>query len=562
VVTDAPAFFRTMDDAAYRRWIEDFDVLSPGSLANLETRLSNCTLLPLIRVVAICDGHCDPDRLARFDEMLKRQTYPHWTCVRASAEGHAILEAATGADFLLPLPLDVELKPTALSEFVLALNVAPPADVIYGDEDVLREGVRTSPQFKPDWDPYLILGRNYVGLPTLFRCEALSRAAMPKPTSRNFDILHYALLLHASTTTCEKRIVHVPSVLCHRTSAPHWDRAEAAAVVRAHLAAQGDEPADVAPAALAPALNHVRFRLPEPAPMVSIIVPTKDRAKLIGPCIEGLLRNTDYPHFEVLIVDNGTSDEDALAILEEAAKDPRVRVLRDPRPFNFSRLNNEAAKAARGEILLLLNNDTEVIHADWLTEMASLAIRPDIGAVGARLLYADARVQHAGVCIDDGPLLYHGMRLAPRAEVGPCGELALLRCVWAVTGACLATRKSLYFDVGGLDEERFRIAYNDIDLCLKIARKGLKIVCASNAELFHFESVSRGLASSPADCARDYAELMAFWSAHHDLYAIADPFLNPQLKHGDGFVDFARPPRSTRFGFGCAQSLPRVPVNY
>jgi GT2 family glycosyltransferase len=180
-------------------------------------------------------------------------------------------------------------------------------------------------------------------------------------------------------------------------------------------------------------------------------------------------------------------------------------------------------------------------------ELASLASRPDIGVVGARLLYPDFRVQHAGVCFGKDKEIYHQMRLAPRWEAGAGGELALLRSAWAVTGACLAVRKRLFFDVGGLNEEDFSVTFNDIDLCRKIARKDLAILCTPFAELLHFESVSRGLSITPEKAKQENFESMLFWSRHSGMYEQPDPFYNPQIEYKRDCVDFARPPRPNRF---------------
>lgn len=552
------AFFRMSDDAAYRQWIKEFDVRSAPALERLKQRAETAAASLSICIVPICDPQRNAVQLGRFREMLNSQILAEWTCLPAVADVGEILRRARGFDCILPLPVDVRLDPTALAELILALETACAADVAYGDEDAVRDGLRTSPQFKPDWDPYFLLGRNYVGVPALYRSAALVRGTAPVVASRRTDVTLYALVLHAGA---DDRVVHVPRVLCHRLSPSDWDREEAAAVLRAHLVARGGALAEISPAPLAPKFNRVRFRLPDPAPLVSIIVPTKDRPEFIGPCVRGVLAETDYPSIELLIVDNGTTNPEALKIIEAAGADPRVHVLRDGRPFNFSRLNNDAARAARGDILVLLNNDTKVLHADWLTEMASLACLPDVGAVGARLLYADLRVQHAGICFDGGPAPYHQMRLAPPDEAGPCGELALLRSAWAVTGACLAIRRELYFEVGGLDEEKFHVAFNDVDLCLKAARKGLRIVCSPYARLFHFESVSRGFPMTPTQCAREETELATLWSKHRDLYGIADPYVNPQVEHHDGFVDFARPPRPHPFRFEI-DWLPMKRVDY
>jgi GT2 family glycosyltransferase len=536
-----------MDDENYQQWIAQFDQATPEETENLRGAIDSAFFLPAIGIVPVAAGPIALEELRPFVEMLDKQLYRNWKLFSAPKSAQALMDAAASADFVLPLPLDAVLHQDALARFVLALGETADADILYADEDVMQEGKRTRPQFKTDWDPYFILGRNCVGVPALYRSQILLRTQVSKIASTTIDNFLYALTLQASEATSGDRIQHIPSVLCHRSAPPDWDRADGAAIVSAHLAAKGERPAEICPAPLASEFNRVRFNLPMPAPMVSIIVPTKDRAELIGACVDGVLQGTDYPSLELIIVDNGTTAPDALAILEAAQKNSRVRILRDDSPFNFSRLNNQAAKVAQGELLLLLNNDTKVIHPGWLAEMASLASRPDVGIVGAKLLYPNLRVQHAGLCFGNGPELYHQMRLAARDEAGPGGELALLRCAWAVTGACLAVRKGVYFEAGGLDEQNFPVAYNDIDLCLKVARKGLAILYTPYAELLHFESVSRGTASTPREAEHDEIELMAFWSKHRDLYRLPDPFYNPQLEHREGYVDFARPPRLNRF---------------
>jgi GT2 family glycosyltransferase len=540
-------FLRIMDDAVYRQWISEFDELTHEESDRLEEALASVSRKPSIGVVPIALGRCDPYKLHAFTQRLNAQVYPNWHASWEDDSAQAVVTAATQNDFVLPLPLDAFLHRHALARFILALAEAPDAELVYADEDRLIGGKRSKPQFKTDWDRYFILGKNSVGVPALYRSEAILRAgARALPITRVDNFLH-ALTLRVSAVTSGDRIHHIPSVLCHRTEASDWSGAEAACIVREHLAASGDAAAEVSPAPLASQFNRVRFPLPTKAPRVSIIIPTRDSADLIGPCIDGILTRTDYPSIELIIVDNGTTAPDALSVLERAKINPCVRVLRDDRPFNFSRLTNSAAKIATGEILLLLNNDTNVIHSDWLTELTSLASRPDVGVVGARLLYPDFRVQHAGVCFGKDKEIYHQMRLARRCEAGAGGELALLRSAWAVTGACLAVRKRLFFDVGGLNEEDFSVAYNDIDLCRKIERKSLAILCTPFAELLHYESVSRGLSITPEKASQENFEAMLFWSRHHGMYEQPDPFYNAQIEYKRDCVDFARPPRPNRF---------------
>ena len=272
--------------------------------------------------------------------------------------------------------------------------------------------------------------------------------------------------------------------------------------------------------------------------MVSVIIPTRDRAALLGPCLEGLFRHTDYPAMEVIVVDNGSTEAALHELLRQWSSDPRLRVLPSPGPFNYALLNNQAAASAHGEILVLLNNDTEVLHPDWLREMASLAIRADIGAVGAKLLFPSGRIQHAGVILGPRGVAGHDYLFAKAEEEGQQDDLLLLRQVSAVTGACLAVRRDAYMAVGGLDEQRFRVAYNDVDFCLKLAAAGLRNIFTPHAQLLHHESASRG-----SDFA---AERYTLWEVERDAMRAKwgsaldnDPFF-PSL------LSFSAPARTPR----------------
>jgi GT2 family glycosyltransferase len=205
-----------------------------------------------------------------------------------------------------------------------------------------------------------------------------------------------------------------------------------------------------------------------------------------------------------------------------------VRVLRHAGPFNFAALNNAAVREARGEIIVLLNNDIDVIHADWLRELVSHALRPDVGAVGARLLYPDGRVQHGGVVLGPGLNAAHMLRLAEGGDAGYGGQLAMTRSFSAVTGACLAIRRAVFDEVGGLDAINFAVSFNDIDLCLRLGEYGYRVVWTPFAELFHLESQSRGKPDTPEKLAREMREVGALWRLWRHAFD-ADPFHNPNL---------------------------------
>ncbi len=551
-------YFRYLDDATYRRWIKAFDTLTGDQKTDLEQTILARSTMPRIAVVPLSIETARQEDLAAFAASLRGQIYKNWhicstradpdhvtcVCVNAASLGGLLKQAAETADFVLPLPIDSRLPSHALALLILALDQIPEAALLYGDEDLLLNGKRSRPRFKTDWDPFLMLGRNLIGVPALYCSRAIVGAELDGLAGSTIENVLYALALTISASVQAPHIVHVPAILCHRMAPAAWNAEEGRDAVRAFLAGRGIQGAKVVSAPLAPQWNRVIFPLPAPTPLVSIIIATRDRAELIGPCLDGILGRTDYPSIEVLVVDNGTSAPDALHVLERAKRDPRVKTIRDDRPFNYSQLNNFAMSQARGEIIVLLNNDTDVIHADWLSELVSLAARPEIGVVGAKLLYADSRIQHAGVILGPNSDILHQLRRLDGADPGPEGELALLRSVSAVTGACLAMRRALYLDLGGLNETEFPVAYNDIDLCTRVVRRGLAVVWTPHAKLFHLESMSRGAPYDPGRADHEFSENMRFWMMNADFYERPDPFHNPQITFLYDHVELARPPRS------------------
>jgi GT2 family glycosyltransferase len=411
------------------------------------------------------------------------------------------LEHSTETYFGVILPGD-RLAASAVSSLQLALAKRPDALVVYSDEDwITAEGIQCKPRFKSAWDPEGQLGFDLLdGLCVMKRANVLQAGAFSaefEPAARYDLHCRVAMPLHGNL------ILHIPSVLYHRRIPPVLNARDTADAIETYAAAarrvasaaafqQTGTAVDVRPSPIAEFVNHVRRPLPNPAPRVSVLVPTRDRASLVRTCVKGLLEQTDYPDFEVVILDNDSIEPATQALFAELRGDPRVRVLRVPGPFNFSAINNSGAQASTGEVLLFLNNDIEVLDAGWLREMVSEVMRPDIGCVGAKLLYGNGTVQHAGVILQRGPLAMHVCRTDDATDTGVDGRLAGTRGYLAVTGACLAVRRAVFEQVGGFDEEHLAVAYNDIDLCLKVSDAGYRNICTPFASLLHLESASRG----------------------------------------------------------------------
>ncbi|WP_158747489.1 glycosyltransferase [Acidisphaera sp. L21] len=438
------------------------------------------------------------------------------------AEAVALALRRLDADMLCFFDARDRLAPGALG---LAAEVAAqlsPLDLMFADEDWLDDsGRRVNPFFKPGWDPELQRGRDLVGPFTFFRRALVENAAPVHGSAWLYDLTN-----QVAAAAREDRIHHIPAVLCHRTMVPQ-DLYPAMRQAATAQLARDDIAARVQPHPREPAWSRIVYALPDPPPLVSLIIPTRDRASLLRESADGVLNRTDYPHIELLIVDNDSVEPETLALLERLAGDPRVRVLPQPGTFNWSAANNLAAQHATGSVLVFLNNDIAMVHPDWLTELVSQALQPGVGAVGAKLLYPDGRVQHAGLTTDRSGVPRHMFRFLPGDESGAFGLAGLTRQVWGVTGACLAMRTELFQEVRGLNEA-FPLAYNDVDLCLRLTAHGYRVIWTPWSQLTHHEMATRPPDSS--DGRREQTVLELEWLLR-DWGALieCDPFLNPNL---------------------------------
>lgn len=561
-----PGQYAAKVGSGYYKWIAEYDA-NEDSLATLKAEIDVLSSPPRISVVMPVYNTPEPLLRAAIDSVVG-QIYPHWElCIaddhstdervhgllREYAErdprikvvfrernGH-ISEASNSAfalatgEWAALLDHDDLLRSDSLAEVALEIARHQDAQIIYTDEDKLDDELRRfDPYFKPDYSPELFRSQNYFNHLTVHRSDNIRAVGgWRKGFEGSQD---YDLNLRIIERIAPDTIRHIPKVLYHwravkgstAAGVGEKDYAYEAGLnaLKEHVGRLGF-PAEVAPATGAP-YYRVTFRAPEPQPLVSLIIPAKDKAKLTKGCISSILDKTTYRNFEILLIDNNSVESKTRAYNREIAAHPQVRVISYTEPFNYSAINNFAAREAKGTILGLVNNDIEVIDGDWLREMVSWAAQPDIGCVGAKLLYADRTVQHAGVVLGVGGVADHSYRGLKSVDGGYFGQALVLRNASAVTAACLLVRKSVFDEVGGLDEESLKIAFNDIDLCLKVREAGYRNVWTPYAELFHLESQSRGYEDNPEKIARFQREIRAMrrrWGRELDN----DPYYSPNL---------------------------------
>jgi len=575
----APVFAQVPDylsDAvSYAKWVVDCDTLSEEDRVRIRGHMEQFEVLPLISVL-LPAFETSPALLREAIHSVKHQLYPNWElCIAddgtlsphicevleqeaaddsrirwnrrigknqiSEVPNHAL--ALAEGEFVALLQHNDRLAQHALYEVVALLNRYPDADIIFSDEDRIdNHGTRFFPYFKPDWDPELLLGQNCVGHLSVYRRLLLTEIGGFRPSLEGAQ--NYDLTLRASRRTHRSKIHHIPAILYHwrllggakfsETQLHHCVAASRRAV-EDHVAALPEgQGATVVPHPSAPNFHRVLWPLPQMLPKVSVLIPSRNRSELLGKCIEGLLNNTDYENLEIIIIDNGSDDVNCLNLLNKLTQNSRITVFEMDIPFNYSKLNNEAASKASGEFFIFMNNDVEIIEKYWLKEMISHCLRPNIGTVGARLLYEDGSIQHAGVALGvgnfkGGPgIAAHFFAGQDMDNHGYFQHSLLTRSVSASTAACIAIRRDLFFLVGGFDEVNLAIEYNDIDLCLRISELGRHHVWTPFAELLHKERASRGLDLSPQDAARSNQENLYMrqrWGSVLDQ----DPFYNPQF---------------------------------
>lgn len=564
----------------YEEWIRRYDTLDEPARRTMMKQVATWNTRPLISCVMPV-YNASPAWLAGAIDSVRGQLYPHWElCIaddastdpairplleqyarederikvvfrqkngHISAASNSALALASGAWIAL-LDHDDLLPEHALFWVAREINQHPDAALIYSDEDKIDEsGRRFDPYFKTDWNPDLFYSHNMICHLGAYRKDVIDAIGGFREGFEGSQ--DYDLALRFIEQISPGSIRHIPRILYH------W-RSHAESTAKAYSDAKpysidaGERALNehfrrvgVKGCAASTAFGYrVSYEVAYPPPAVSIIIPTRNGFTWLKKCVDSILNRTDFRHYHIVIIDNSSDEKPTRDYLAYIASHPLVSVRPDHRPFNYSGLNNAAVREVESDFVLLLNDDVEVISPAWLNEMVAVACQPGVGAVGARLLYPDDTLQHAGVVLGIGGVAGHAHKTWPRCTGGYFNRVRIMHGVSAVTGACLLTRKSIYEEVGGLDEINLPVAFNDVDFCIKLIKAGYRNVITPYAELYHHESVSRGQEDNPEKQNR-FAREIAFMQQKWGDTLTQDPAYNPNLTLEREDFSLAWPPR-------------------
>ncbi|NPA65803.1 MAG: glycosyltransferase family 2 protein [Epsilonproteobacteria bacterium] len=439
-------------------------------------------------------------------------------------------------EYILLLDNDDELTPDALYEMVKKINESN-ADFIYSDEDFMdTEGNCHNPHYKPDFSPDLLLSHNYITHLSCFKRSLFEEVGMFDERfsgSQDYD-------LFLKMTEKANKVEHIPKVLYHwrmiegSTSADSKAKPEALQISKQVLEETLKRRGIDGWVENGNIDHYFRVRyVIKNEPLVSIIIPFKDKPELLSMCVHSILEKSTYKNFEIIGVSNNSEEEETFKLMKELEKlDKRVKFYEYNIEFNYAQINNYAVEHyAKGEHVLLLNNDIEVITPEWIEAMLEHSQRKEIGCVGAKLYYPNDTVQHAGIIMGLGGYAGHSHKMSPRESQGYFNRLNTIQNLSAVTAACLMIEKSIYEEVNGMDAENFKVAYNDVDFCLRVMEKGYRNLFTPYAEMYHHESVSRGYETTPEKIARFDKEKEALYKRHKAILENGDPYYNPNLTH-------------------------------
>ncbi len=518
----------------YSTWRAEHVLISDADRTRIADLASGLSERPSFTLITEVGPDTDPGMLKETLESVAAQLWPEWVLYLATqlADETDLSEVLTGVvagvgdarvritgpepavlgDWAAWVPVGDLVHEACLFSLAHAISVADTTAVAYTDNDhVDARGRFSLPHAKPDWNPDLLMGQDYLGGLVAYRQDVAAGAPNPETPHER--------ALRSTEGLTAAQVLHVPHMLYSTRIDPGglgWTEG-----------------------------THVTWPLPDPPPRVSVLIPTRDQGHLLERCVASLIGDsaaTEYPNLELVLVDHESTEPRARAVIDALAADPAHRVVTFSGTFNFAAMVNRAAETATGEILLLLNNDTEAISPAWLVEMVGQLSRPEVGVVGALLLFSDGTIQHAGVHPGVGGLMGHGHKHRRGDDPGYFGRLTVAHEVAAVTGACLGVTRANWDRLGDLDEEHLAVAYNDIDLCLRAREAGLRVVFTPHAVLHHRESVSRGFDDDPARNARLAGEVAVMRDRWGNLLAV-DPAYNPNLTLTGGDFTLAEHPR-------------------
>lgn len=548
--------------------------------AHLLAQISVFTIKPLVSIL-IPTYNSNAKWLRETIESVQNQIYPNWeVCIADDAStnkecisilqdfqredsrikvvyrtenGHisnasnSALEIASG-EYIALLDHDDILPKDALFWIAEAINKNPSVRVLYSDEDKIDiKNNRRDPYFKCDWNYSLFLSQNLISHLGVYQTELIRKiGGFRKGFEGSQD---YDLALRCIENITFDQIVHIPRVLYHwrihnASTALRADRKPyaviaAKAAIEEHLNRQS---VLASVEILQNQMYRVQYHLPKNPPLVSIIIPSKNNVIFLRKCLDSILEKTSYQNYEILIVDNNSDDSETLKYLNTIKGNPKILILRDTRDFNYSAINNLAVESANGDIICFQNDDTEVISSNWLGEMLSIGLQQGVGAVGAKLWYPNETLQHGGIILGIGGIASHAHKSLIRGNGGYFNRADLIQEFSAVTGACLLISKSLFKHIGGFNDKELIVAFNDVDLCLRIRELGYRIVWTPFAELYHHESISRGEDINGTNKKRFHNEINYMNSKWSD-WIKNDPAYSPNLTMEGEDFSFAWPPR-------------------
>jgi GT2 family glycosyltransferase len=564
----------------YKYWVKNYGNISNRDRKRIRTHINKLNNKPKISV--IMPVYNTPEKwLCEAIESVISQLYPMWElCIAddASTEphikktldeyrqkdsrikvvyrqtnGHISLASNSALDlcsgeYVALLDHDDKLSEHALYMLVNEINIYPDADIFYSDEDKISEvGERFDPYFKPDWNPDLFTSQNYLSHLILYRKSLLQNVNGFRKMFEGAQ--DWDLAFRIIEIIPESHIRHIPFILYH------WR------AIQGSTARSQEEKEYVKKAQFNTIKSHLErvnkkaeikqtkegywkidYLLPNPVPMVSIIIPTKNQVELLSKCINSILEKTIYTKFELIIINNQTDDLKTLRYFDHIKKNENIIIVDYDKPFNYSAICNFGVKFAKGDILVFLNNDIEVITPDWLIELVRHSSRSEIGAVGAKLYFPNETIQHAGVILGLGGVAGHAYLNLDRKNPGQMSRAFITQNYSAVTAACMAIKKTLFEKVNGFNENDLKIAFNDIDFCIRILKNGYKNLWTPYAELYHHESASRGYEDTPEKQARFRSEI-DYMKSNWTTILEKDPAYNPNLSLNQNSFSFSFPPR-------------------